>query len=128
MTQQWIYHCYFNHSPIEGHLSAPSFCLLQINLLYRHTCTDFNVNVSIHFYGIKIQECNCWVAVAMIAICWFYKKLPSLWAFFLCSWFIFLPLSIMLGVDFFGRCSLSSGKSFYPCFPECFCIFTYVVG
>lgn len=92
--------------PLKDILGASSFCLLQINQLQKYM-HRFNVNINIHFYGIKIQECNCWIAIAMMATCRFYKKLlccfpkwlhhftflPSIW-----RWSSFSTISLAFGI------------------------------
>lgn len=51
----------FNHSPVERHLGCLWFWAIMNKATircYKHTQTHFYRDLSIHFSGITIQECN----------------------------------------------------------------------
>lgn len=45
-----------NYSLIEGHLSCLQFSVITSKQL----CTGFCMTISLHCFGINIQDCNCW--------------------------------------------------------------------
>lgn len=60
---------WFNYSPIEGNLVYLQFVAIKIRLLLIFTCVC--MDVSCHFSGENVHECNCWVLGSfMVSYLW----------------------------------------------------------